>query len=141
MWVGNQQFTVRNVTITNAQTAIFAVWNWGWTYQDIKISDCDIGFDTLMGGLTVETQSTGALAILDAEISNTPIFIRTNSDTASLAGGIVLKNIVLNNVDTGVLTANRVVLEGGSKTVDGWIQGNVYSGTVRVFLERMILHF
>ena len=25
---GNQQFTVRNVTINNAQTAIFSNWNW-----------------------------------------------------------------------------------------------------------------
>ena len=29
MWVGNQQFTVRNVTVNNAQSGIFSVWNWG----------------------------------------------------------------------------------------------------------------
>lgn len=33
MNVGNQQFTVRNVTINNADTAIYANWNWGWTFQ------------------------------------------------------------------------------------------------------------
>ena len=29
IWVGNQQFTVRNITVTNAQTAIYGIWNWG----------------------------------------------------------------------------------------------------------------
>jgi hypothetical protein len=33
MWLGNQQFTVRNVSISDASTAIFAMWNWGWTFQ------------------------------------------------------------------------------------------------------------
>jgi glucan 1,3-beta-glucosidase len=33
MWLGNQQFTVRNVTINDAATAVHAAWNWGWTYQ------------------------------------------------------------------------------------------------------------
>ncbi|EED77302.1 predicted protein, partial [Postia placenta Mad-698-R] len=36
MWVGNQQFTVRNVTFNNAQTAIFGDWNWGWTFQGVN---------------------------------------------------------------------------------------------------------
>ena len=29
MWVGNQQFTVRNVTVNNANTAVYQSWNWG----------------------------------------------------------------------------------------------------------------
>lgn len=29
IWVGNQQFTVRNITVNKAQTAIFGLWNWG----------------------------------------------------------------------------------------------------------------
>lgn len=128
MWVGNQQFTVRNVTISNAETAIYSAWNWGWTYQNIKINDCGIAWDAAMGGITEDTQTTGSLAILDSEITNTPIFIQTDSDTDSLAGSIVLKNIVLDGVETGVVTGGRTVLEGGSKTIAGWIQGNVYSG-------------
>jgi len=129
MWVGNQQLTVRNVTINNAEAAIYSAWNWGWTYQNLKINDCAVGFDVAMGGLTEDSQTTGSLAILDAEITNTPIFIRTDSDTDSLAGSIVLMNVALSGVDTGVLTGEKVALEGGSKTIAGWIQGNMYSGT------------
>jgi hypothetical protein len=29
VWIGNQQFTVRNITVNNAQTAIYSQWNWG----------------------------------------------------------------------------------------------------------------
>jgi hypothetical protein len=29
MSVGNQQFTVRNITVNNANTAVQGFWNWG----------------------------------------------------------------------------------------------------------------
>jgi hypothetical protein len=31
--VGNQQFTMRNLTFYNSQTAIMQLWDWGWTYK------------------------------------------------------------------------------------------------------------
>lgn len=31
--VGNQQFTMRNMTFNNCVTAISQIWNWGWVYQ------------------------------------------------------------------------------------------------------------
>ena len=31
--VGNQQFTMRNLTFNNCVTAISQIWNWGWVYQ------------------------------------------------------------------------------------------------------------
>lgn len=71
MWVGNQQFTVRNVTINNAQTAVLNHWNWGWTFQRININNCQVGFDLITGGLTEEAQSVGAQAIIDAVVTNT----------------------------------------------------------------------
>ena len=41
--VGNQQFTSRNITISDAETAIHVNWTWGWTFKGIKISNCKIG--------------------------------------------------------------------------------------------------
>lgn len=32
-FLGNQQFTVRNLTFYNTVTAIDQIWDWGWTYQ------------------------------------------------------------------------------------------------------------
>ncbi|KIY50878.1 glycoside hydrolase family 55 protein [Fistulina hepatica ATCC 64428] len=133
MWMGNQQFTVRNVTINDAITAIYLLWNWGWTFQDVQINDCTtVGFDLATGGLTEATQSVGALAIIDATVSNTPIFLRISDDSStSLAGSLVLNNIALSSVSTAAVSATdgTVILDGGSTTIDTWVQGNVYSGT------------
>ncbi|KAJ7724091.1 exo-beta-1,3-glucanase [Mycena maculata] len=132
MWVGNQQFTVRNVTINNAQTAIFGVWNWGWTFQGVTINDCQVGFDLSTGGGTA-VQTVGAEAIIDATVTNTPIFVRTatasNGEVIG-AGSLVLNNIQLNNVPTAVgVVGGAVVLEGGTTTIASWGQGHVYTGS------------
>ncbi|KAJ7470268.1 glycoside hydrolase family 55 protein [Mycena latifolia] len=125
MWVGNQQFTVRNITVNNAQTAILGVWAWGWTFQGITINDCQVGFD-LLGGV-------GAEAIIDATVSNTPIFVRSAAPSnGTLVGSLVLNNIQLNNVSTAAVAVvgGDVVLAGGSQVIiDSWVQGNVFTGT------------
>ncbi|KAJ7632166.1 exo-beta-1,3-glucanase [Roridomyces roridus] len=125
MWVGNQQFTVRNVTFNNAQTAIQAVWGWGWTYQGVNINNCGIGFD-ILGGV-------GAEMIVDATVTNTPIFVRTATPSnGALVGSVVLNNIQLDNVTTAVgVVGGDVVLDGttGTMTIDSWVQGNVFAGT------------
>ncbi|KAF6741973.1 glucan 1,3-beta-glucosidase [Ephemerocybe angulata] len=131
IWGGNQQFTVRNITINNAQTGVYSLWNWGWTYQGINLNNCQIGFDINSGGLTVDTQTTGAQAIIDAVVTNTPTFIRTSQPSnGRLAGSIVLNNAKLNNVNVAVGVADgSVVLAGGTKTIASWGQGNVYHGS------------
>ncbi|KAK0442941.1 exo-beta-1,3-glucanase [Armillaria borealis] len=111
MWVGNQQFTVRNITVNNAQTAVFGLWNWGWTFQRVTINNCQVGFDLATGGLTEDTQTVGAEAIIDAVVTNTPIFVRTSTPSTSLAGSIVLNNVQLNNVPycSGTFVRNNIV--------------------------------
>lgn len=73
LWIGNQQFTVRNVTVNNAQTAFFGAWNWGWTFQGIKINNCGVGFDLQTGGLTRDTQTVGS-EVRDADNRATGYF-------------------------------------------------------------------
>jgi hypothetical protein len=36
------RFTVRNVTVNNAQTGVFSLWNWGWTFQGLTINNCQV---------------------------------------------------------------------------------------------------
>ncbi|KAF8184871.1 exo-beta-1,3-glucanase [Mycena galopus ATCC 62051] len=132
MWVGNQQFTVRNVSVNNAVTAVFQSWNWGWTYQGVTINNCGVGFD-LATSYVNDAQLTGAEVIIDATVTNTPIFVRTSTPSDGVlinAGSLVLNNIVLNNVPTAVgVVGGAVVLAGGTTTIASWAQGNVYSGT------------
>ncbi|KIJ69589.1 glycoside hydrolase family 55 protein [Hydnomerulius pinastri MD-312] len=130
IWVGNQQFTVRNITVNGANTAIYGLWNWGWTFQRVTITNCQIGFDLLTGGLSSADSTVGAEAIIDAVVTNTPIFIQTsNASNGTLAGSLVLNNVQLNNVPTAVSEDGTTVLAGGTMTIDSWGQGNVYSGT------------
>ena len=61
------RFTVRNITVNNAQSAVFMNWNWGntltpfykirspdpylgWTFQSVIINNCQVGFDLNTGG-------------------------------------------------------------------------------------------
>ncbi|KAK7015096.1 pectin lyase fold/virulence factor [Favolaschia claudopus] len=131
LWVGNQQFTVRNVTVNNAHSAIFGIWNWGWTFQGIQINNCGVGFD-LQTGMADGGQTVGAEAIIDTTVTNTPIFVRTSTPSNGQlisAASLVLNNIKLTNVPTAVLVGDKVVLAGGTTTIESWAQGNVYKGT------------
>ncbi|KAK0458524.1 exo-beta-1,3-glucanase, partial [Desarmillaria tabescens] len=134
MWVGNQQFTVRNVVFNRVNTAVYAIWNWGWTFQGVTINDCQVGFDLLTGGTTAERQTVGAEAIIDATVTKTEIFVRSSTPSnGSLAGSLVLQNIQLTNVSVAVGTGDgAIVLPGtriGIKTIKSWVQGNVYNGS------------
>ncbi|KAJ6522797.1 exo-beta-1,3-glucanase, partial [Mycena vulgaris] len=131
MWVGNQQFTVRNVTFNNPKTAILSHWNWGWTFQGVTINNAQVGIDLITGGGTA-AQTIGGEAIIDATVTNTPIFLRTSTPSNGQligAGSLVLNNIHLNNVPTAVgVVGGAVVLAGGTTTISSWAQGNIYSG-------------
>jgi hypothetical protein len=83
------------------------------------------------GGTTAANQGYEAEAIIDAVVTDTPIFVRTSlASNDALAGSLVLNNIKLDNVPTAVAVAGgAVVLAGGSLTIDSWGQGNTFSGT------------
>ncbi|KAG9030245.1 hypothetical protein FRB95_004181 [Tulasnella sp. JGI-2019a] len=132
--VGNQQFTVRNLTVNNAQTAVYANWAWGWTYQGVNFNNCKIGFDINEGGINSAHQTVGSEVIIDGNIVNTPVFIQTtNSYNGTFAGSILLDNIKFTGVTTGVKDSSGATkLAGGTTTIRQWAQGNVYSGVNQV---------
>ncbi|KAK7437112.1 hypothetical protein VKT23_018738 [Stygiomarasmius scandens] len=126
IWGGNQQFTVRNISVSNAEAAFFGAWNWGWTFQGVTIKNCQVGFDLTTGGV-------GAEAIIDAVVQDTPIFIRnSDSSNGTLAGSLVINNARLTNVPiaVGVLNGSTVLpgLADDTMIIESWAQGNVYSG-------------
>ncbi|EIN04108.1 exo-beta-1,3-glucanase [Punctularia strigosozonata HHB-11173 SS5] len=131
VWLGNQQFTVRNITVNNAESAIYLHWNWGWTFQNVKINNCQVGFDLNTGGTTPENQAT--LAVIDASATDTRMFLRTSQGShESLAGSVVLSNITLTRVPVAVhVSGGPDLLPGTEKTkiIDSWAQGNVYTGS------------
>lgn len=77
-------------------------------------------------------QTSGSLAIIDATINNTPIFVRTSvASGGTLDGSLVINNAKLTNVPVavGVESTGQTVLAGGTTTIASWGQGNVFHGT------------
>ncbi|EMR63408.1 putative glycoside hydrolase family 55 protein [Eutypa lata UCREL1] len=130
--MGNQQYTMKNFTFNNCKTAIIQIWNWGWTYIGLSINNCGTGID-LSAGYDGEALNVGSVTILDSTISNTDqgiITARTASSVPDAAGGLILENVVLDNVPIAVAsTGGDTVLAGGSTTIAGWGQGHRYTPT------------
>ncbi|KAH8815884.1 pectate lyase superfamily protein-domain-containing protein [Xylogone sp. PMI_703] len=128
---GNQQFTTRNLTFNNCQTAIFMNWNWAWTLQDVNINNCQIGIDMASGGAA--TQSVGSVLLLDSKISNTPIGVSTvyHTDEGVTNGTLIIDNVDFSeNVPVAVSNAGtKTTILAGNAKVTSWVQGNTYSGS------------
>ena len=133
--VGNQQFTVRNVTIDGSKTGVKMTWNWGWNFQGITIRNANVGFDVKTGSNADDRdQGVGGVAIMDGIVSNTPVFYRSSQPSTTLRGSIVLNNIKLTNVQSVVAVMDgETILRGseGEVTIDTWVQGNIYVGRER----------
>ena len=129
--VGNQQFTMRNLTFNGCTTAINQLWDWGWTYQGLAINNCQKGIDFSAGGSSAI--NTGSITLLDSVISNTPVGLvtaRTANSNPPAAGSLIMENVRLNNVPTVLQGPNNaVVLAGtsGSTTISAYGQGNAYT--------------
>ena len=130
--VGNQQFTVRNVSIDGSNTGVKMTWNWGWNFQGITIRNAKVGFDVKTGSdVDDKDQGVGGVAVMDGIVSDTPVFYRSSRSSTTLRGSIVLSNIKLTNVQSVVaILGGETILRGskGEMTVDTWVQGNAYVG-------------
>ncbi|KAH6640210.1 pectate lyase superfamily protein-domain-containing protein [Chaetomium tenue] len=132
MSIGNQQFTMRNITVHNAKTAIQQLWSWGWTYKGVSINNCEVGFDFTaadQGNLNV-----GSITILDSEINNTPVGITYGSPNATgpaVANNFIFENLRLDNVPTAIRGPSGTELAGSSGTsvIEAWGRGNEYTAS------------
>ncbi|KAH8601293.1 glycoside hydrolase family 55 protein [Bisporella sp. PMI_857] len=131
--VGNQQFTMRNLTFYNAVTAINQLWDWGWTYKGVSINNCGRGI--YMAGLNNGAQAVGSVTLIDSSITNTPIGIvtaRGSSPNPITGGSLILENVRLNNVPVAVQGPNSNTVLAGStslSTISAWGQGHSYTPT------------
>ncbi|KAH7088292.1 exo-beta 1,3 glucanase-like protein [Paraphoma chrysanthemicola] len=130
MNIGNQQFTMRNVKISKAQVGISQIWNWGWLYSGLSISECGTAFSMKNADDQGKLQ-VGSVVIIDSEITNCPTFIdqawsRTTQPIGS--GQLIIENVKLANVPVAVKgPGGTTVLLGGTTTIQAWGQGNKYS--------------
>jgi hypothetical protein len=107
---GNQQYTMRNLTVIGAAVAVKQLWNWGWTYKSLNIIDCAIGID--MG-----TADVGGVTLLDSTFTNVSKAILTarspTNDTGR--GSLVIGNVAFENVPTVLEGPGGVVYLAGTR--------------------------
>ncbi|KAL8956973.1 MAG: hypothetical protein Q9193_005638 [Seirophora villosa] len=128
-FLGSQQFTSRNLTFNDVNTAIFMNWNWLWTFKSLSINNCKLGIDMANTNGRNE-QSVGSIIVQDSTFFNTPKGVNTSRTDSSLppTGG----TLIIDNVDfTGCTDAvvgpgGNTILAGGSK-VASWAQGHAYT--------------
>ncbi|KAI4719157.1 glycoside hydrolase family 55 protein [Aureobasidium sp. EXF-10727] len=125
---GNQQFTCRNLTFNNCQTAIYQNWNWLFSYKDVVINNARVGINMTQGG---DVPTTGSITLQDATMNNVQIGVSTTFSTNSTpasAGTFILDNV--NFVDTPIAVqhspSNNILLAGNQR-VASWAQGRVYT--------------
>src|SRR5256714_4884547 len=128
-FLGNQQFTTRNMTFNYCQTAIYMNWNWLWTLKSVSINNCPIGIDMTSGGSNGGNQNVGSIVLMDSVMKNTTTGILTvfGPNSIPMTGG----TLIIDNVDfTGATTAiantdGTQILAGGAR-VSSWAQGDTY---------------
>jgi glucan 1,3-beta-glucosidase len=125
---GSQQFTSRNLTFNNCQTAIYLNWDWGWTLSGITVNGGTTAVDT---SNVPTNQTVGSAVISDSTFSST-YGVRTAFKTGQTVPGIAAGSLIIDNVDMSqtkkamVDTNNGTILASGK--VLHWIAGTAYDG-------------
>ncbi|KAL9027754.1 MAG: hypothetical protein Q9196_003767 [Gyalolechia fulgens] len=126
-FLGNQQFTTRNLTFNNVNTAIFMDWNWLWTFKSLSINNCGLGIDMANGG---NDQLVGSVLIQDSTFTGTPKGIKTSrtaSATPATGGTLVIDNVDFTGCPAAVVGAGGDTLLAGGSKVASWAQGHAYT--------------
>ncbi|KAJ5819346.1 hypothetical protein N7474_004937 [Penicillium riverlandense] len=127
MFLGNQQFTTRNLTFNNCNTAIYMNWNWAWTFKSVSINDCAVGLNM---STSPTNQTVGSVMMLDSTFTDTPIGVVTawNRDSIPIGGGVlVLDNVDFSGAKVAVAGVDGDEILAGGSVVNNWMQGNAYS--------------
>lgn len=127
MFLGNQQFTTRNLTFNDCNTAIFMNWNWAWTFKSVEINNCQTGLNM---SNSPSNQTVGSVLLLDSKLTNTKTGVVTawTKDSIPIGGGaLVLDNVDFSGSQAAVAGVDGNTILAGGSTVTNWVQGNTYT--------------
>lgn len=123
---GSQQFTTRNMTFNNVQTAMYMNWNWGWTIAGVTVNNCGVALDM---SNSPSNQTVGSISLIDSTINNTPIGVKTawSMDSVPNGGGsLVLDNVNFASCSQAVAGLSGNTILNGNQVVKSWGQGRLY---------------
>lgn len=129
--LGSQQFTSRNIQVSNANTGILMGFDWVWLFMNLHITGCNVGFDMTTGGFA--NQAVGSVVILDSSISAAQGILTPYApgySSPQSAGSLVLENVDFTGTPQAIAaaggTAARTILPGNQK-VALFAQGNAWT--------------
>ncbi|KAL7934996.1 glycoside hydrolase family 55 protein [Trichoderma chlorosporum] len=130
MWVGNQQFTSRNLTFNGCQTAIYMNWNWLWSFHGLSINNANVGID--MSALDGNgLQNVGSILLSDSKLVNTKVGVLTGHslNEADTRGTLVLDNVdMTSNTPIAVKSSSSgATILAGNANIASWTQGRAYT--------------
>jgi glucan 1,3-beta-glucosidase len=125
-FLGSQQFTTRNLTFNDCNTAIYMNWNWAWTFKSVQVNNCKVGIDMAN---SPANQTVGSVLVMDSKFVGTQVGFNTSFSQNSIptAGGtLVLQNVDLSGTTTGIQSASGASMLAGGKIVANYAQGANY---------------
>ncbi|KAF1997215.1 glycoside hydrolase family 55 protein [Amniculicola lignicola CBS 123094] len=131
--IGSQQFTTKNVVIANSITAIHQIWDWGWTYKSINISNCTVGLDmSTNDGGGLKSSSTTIIDSYMRDVTYGILTNRTLSSQPEAAGSLYIENLKIQDVNYTVRgPGESTLLEGSADAhIPAWSQGHRYLPTL-----------
>lgn len=125
-FLGNQQFTTRNLTFNNVGTAIFMNWNWLWAFKSLSINNCAVGINMSNGG---DVQTVGSVLVQDSKFTGTPLGIITAYKAGSLVsnGTLVIDNVDFVGCSKAVVDPQGKIILAGGKKIASFAQGHGYT--------------
>ncbi|KAL7943507.1 glycoside hydrolase family 55 protein [Trichoderma barbatum] len=131
MWVGNQQFTSRNLVFNGCQTAVYMNWNWLWSFHGVTINNANVGID--MSGIDGNSaQTVGSIILADSKITNTKVGVLTayQINQSGSSGTLILDNVdTTQNTPIAVKSSRTgATILAGNSNIASWTQGRAYTG-------------
>lgn len=125
MFLGNQQFTTRNLTFNDCGTAVFMNWNWLWTLKSLSVNNCGVGVNM---SNQPTNMTVGSVIIQDSDFINTPKGVITAYSTTKNVPTTGNTFMIDNSRFSGAAVVDisgKTILAGGNIT--SWAQGHGYT--------------
>lgn len=124
---GNQQFTTRNLTFNNVDTAIYLNWDWAWTFKSLNINNCRVGLDM---SNSPNDETVGSALVIDSTFSNTKVGIvtayKTGQNKPPNGNTLILDNVNFPGTPTAIQSADGSSVLAGDSRISTWVQGRHY---------------
>ncbi|KAH6983653.1 pectate lyase superfamily protein-domain-containing protein [Ilyonectria sp. MPI-CAGE-AT-0026] len=128
LYGGTQQFTAQRLTFSGCATGVQIIWDWGWVWKSITMTDINVGFYLLREGVT-EDGHVGSAMFLDSTFKNVKTAILTTPPKKYPgvgSTGITIDKVKFEDVDRAVADISGATILDASGKVDHWTIGPVY---------------